>query len=157
MGRLFWKFFLVFWLALLTMGGGMGAAFWLQRNAPGDSRAVSESSLQVDARCASTDCRPLHPVPPPWLPITVGFFVSLVFSGVTAWYFAKPIRQLRSAFAAVAGGDLDTRANPAMGKRHDELADLGKSFDHRVSQHGAIKANNRAEGGLKVDIILPVS
>ena len=30
--RLFWKFFLIIWLALLTMGGGMGAAFWLQRN-----------------------------------------------------------------------------------------------------------------------------
>jgi hypothetical protein len=30
---LFWKFFLVIWLALLTMGGGMGAAFWLQHNA----------------------------------------------------------------------------------------------------------------------------
>ena len=72
--------------------------------------------------------------PPPWLPITLGFFASLIFSGVLAWYFAKPIRQLRSAFTAVADGNLNTRADQTMGQRRDELADLGKSFDHMVSQ-----------------------
>ena len=81
--------------------------------------------------------KPLHlrpDPPPPWLPIILGFFVSLIFSGVSAWYFAKPIRQLRSAFAAVADGDLNTRADQTMGQRHDELADLGKSFDHMVNK-----------------------
>lgn len=219
MGRLFWKFFIVIWLALLTMGGGMGAAFWLQRNAALNAngaepqiavnsaapylnaanlifskggvdglrsfladfrdnpalpplfaidgfgkdllgRAVAPKILaQANSLAAShtnrvrriktTDGQTYllfalssenHPSthhpdpPPPWLPITLGFFVSLIFSGVSAWYFAKPIRQLQSAFTAVAEGDLDTRAGQTMGQRHDELADLGLSFDHMVSQ-----------------------
>jgi len=32
MGRLFWKFFLVFWLSVLTAGIGVGAAVWLWHN-----------------------------------------------------------------------------------------------------------------------------
>ena len=31
MGRLFWKFFLAFWLALLAAGAGVGAAVWLHQ------------------------------------------------------------------------------------------------------------------------------
>jgi two-component system, OmpR family, sensor kinase len=221
MGRLFWKFFLVFWLALLTMGGGMGAAFWLQHNVALNAEKDNESKTLIDVKYAApyvnvaslilqkggvavlrsfleesrntptppifavnelgkdllnrelspetieqakalaatnpsvvrrikTEDRRTHLLfailpennpaktynapPPPWLPITLGFFVSLIFSGVLAWYFAKPIRQLRSAFAAVADGDLNTRAGQTMGQRHDELADLGKSFDYMVNQ-----------------------
>lgn len=236
---LFWKFFLVIWLALLTMGGGMGAVFWLQRNSDlnieGDTKGITQIDVEhaapfvniaslilqkggVDGlRSYLEDSRntPMPPVyvinafgkdllnrelsptiieqakslavsnpsavrriktvdgqtyhlfaifpeispttahalpspfeappfekprhlhpdpPPPWLPITLGFFVSLIFSGALAWYFAKPIRQLRTAFAAVAKGNLDTRSDLTMVQRHDELADLGKSFDHMVNQ-----------------------
>ena len=79
----------------------------------------------------------LHPQPPAapfWLPITLGIISSLIASGLLAWYLAKPIRQLRLAFAAVASGDLNTRSSEQMGNRRDELADLGKSFDHMVGQ-----------------------
>ncbi|MBS1220951.1 MAG: hypothetical protein H6R23_571, partial [Proteobacteria bacterium] len=31
MGRLFWKFFFAFWLALLVAGAGVGAAVWLHQ------------------------------------------------------------------------------------------------------------------------------
>ena len=30
-GRLFWKFFLAFWVALLVASGGVGAAVWLHQ------------------------------------------------------------------------------------------------------------------------------
>lgn len=249
MGRLFWKFFLVFWLALLTMGGGMGGAFWLQHNAALNAEGGSESETLIDIKHAApfisvaslilqkggkdvlrnfleesrnTPAPPVfavnelgkdllnrelspeiidqakalaatnpsvvrriktedgqttllfavHPEanpartynapppfekqppgnpghlppspPPPWLPIILGFFASLIFSGVLAWYFAKPIRQLRSAFTAVADGNLNTRADQTMGQRRDELADLGKSFDHMVSQiQGLVNAQQR--------------
>ena len=238
---LFWKFFLVIWLALLTMGGGMGAAFWLHHNAALNSERDNKGNTRIDFQYAapfvsaasqilqkggvdvlrhylqesrdtlappvfaidefgedllkreispetieqakslavsnpsavqriktadgqiyhlfamipenhpakirtdpprfeqhhplSDKLKPLHPTPPtPLLPITLGFFVSLIFSGVSAWYFAKPIRQLRSAFAAVADGDLNIRAGQTIVQRHDELADLGLSFDHMVKQ-----------------------
>jgi len=55
--------------------------------------------------------------------------VSLVFAALLAWYFSKPIRSLRAAFEAAANGRLDELVEPKMGKRRDELADLGRDFD----------------------------
>ncbi len=72
--------------------------------------------------------------PPPWLPILAGLFASLAFSALLAWYLAKPIRELRGAFASAAAGDLDVRVAPAMGGRRDELADLGRDFDHMAGR-----------------------
>ena len=62
---------------------------------------------------------------------------GLLFSGLLAWWFTKPIRILKKAFNDVADGKLDTRIRPAMGKRRDELAELGQNFDYmtvRISQ-----------------------
>ena len=55
--------------------------------------------------------------------------MSLVFAALLAWYFSKPIRSLRAAFEAAADGCLDELVEPKMGKRRDELADLGRDFD----------------------------
>jgi two-component system OmpR family sensor kinase len=41
---------------------------------------------------------------------------------------------LRTAFDAVAGGDLDARVAPTIGSRHDELADLGRDFDRMADR-----------------------
>jgi len=248
MGRLFWKFFLTFWLALLVAGIGVGTVVWLRHNAWQQEESVNRS---IDVRHASsfvavaenvlrhsgvaglrnfldaineahlppvyavddqnqelmqrsvapdvlqqaralvlqanypeavrlvdaddghryllfvlrpehgftdhprpkpnsesdTSVAPppstanhlLHPRPPrqppsPLLPIIAGTFASLMFSALLAWYFAKPIRSLRHAFAAVANGDLDTRVGELMGKRRDELSDLGRDFDHMAGQ-----------------------
>lgn len=75
-----------------------------------------------------------HEPPSPLLPILAGIFASLLFSAALAWYFAKPIRSLRNAFAAVAKGNLDTRVGALMGSRRDELSDLGQDFDHMAGQ-----------------------
>jgi hypothetical protein len=40
MGRMFWKFFLAFWLALLVAGGGVGTAVWLRHNAESASQSA---------------------------------------------------------------------------------------------------------------------
>jgi two-component system OmpR family sensor kinase len=69
---------------------------------------------------------------PPLLPLLAGWIVSLGFAALLAWYFSKPIRKLRAAFMAVADGDLDGRLEPVMGKRRDELSDLGREFDNMV-------------------------
>ncbi len=254
MGRLFWKFFFAFWLALLTAGIGVGTAVWLQHNAQLDSEQHPETLINrhaaafvtaaagilqysgvtalhdfletlrdkpfppvfaVDERDrdmldrnippeALQQARSLHsqqaypeairllladdghhyllfvpqpkynltgdhrrpivsqpgklhdapdkrppaprshthrapPKPPsPLMSITAGTIASLMFSAALAWYFAKPIRSLRSAFAAVARGKLDTRLATEMGKRHDELADLGRDFDHMAAQIGSL-------------------
>lgn len=70
----------------------------------------------------------------PWTPVWAGLIASLIFAALLAWYVSKPIKELRKAFARVAGGNLEDKVSPAMGKRRDELADLGRSFDRMTTQ-----------------------
>lgn len=70
----------------------------------------------------------------PAMPLIVGIFVSLIFAAMLAWYFSKPIKQLRLAFESAAGGNLDARVGMVMQGRRDELADLGSAFDMMVSR-----------------------
>jgi two-component system OmpR family sensor kinase len=69
---------------------------------------------------------------------------SLVFGAALAWYLARPIRHLRSAFAALAQGRLDTRVAPLTGRRRDEIADLGRDFDTMAQQIQALIAAQRS-------------
>jgi two-component system OmpR family sensor kinase len=79
---------------------------------------------------------PPGPPPSPVLLVIVGTLASLIFSAWLAWYLAKPIRSLRLAFDDLAEGKLDTRIGAAMGKRRDELVDLGRNFDHMAGRVG---------------------
>lgn len=46
-----------------------------------------------------------------------------------AWYLSRPLRHLREALLSVAQGNLATRVRPLMGRRRDEIVDLGADFD----------------------------
>lgn len=86
-----------------------------------------------------TSRRLSHHTPPSLiLPIASGLLASLLFSAALAWYFVRPIRSLRNAFAAAAQGNLATRVAHVMGRRHDELAELGRDFDHMAEQLGSL-------------------
>lgn len=74
----------------------------------------------------------------PVVPLLAGVFASFIFAAILAWYFSKPIKQLRQAFASAANGSLDVRIGTAMGNRHDELADLGSAFDLMATRLGAL-------------------
>lgn len=231
MGRLFWKFFFAFSLALLLMGVGVGATVWLHRQAHEPlnpelaagprtalqlrmsaailandgaevlrgvlkslkreglpqvyavdaagtellGRAVSPGALAQARELASADrehsparrvlaadqreyllfvpadSAPRREPPPPphrdgpfpLLLIVFGVIASLGFSALLAWYLAKPIRHLRWAFEATAAGKLDTRVAPRMGGRRDEIADLGRDFDHMAQQLQQLVASQR--------------
>lgn len=136
MGRLFWKFFLIFWLAHLVTSVGVGMAMWTLRPAHSPGPGFIAPPSAPPHRGPPPHYGP--PMPPgmslPLVPIVAGSLVSLIFAGLLAWYFARPIRLLRGAFAAVASGELETRVGPAMGGRSDELADLGKNFDDMAGQ-----------------------
>jgi len=223
MGRLFWKFFLAFWLALLVAGAALGSLVWLHqqgerrdeptlvagpraelalrsaaatlhhggvaalrelladeapargaalvyavdaegrdllgRSVPAEALAQArEWSTQAQSRRAARATRrdaasglllfvalpadaPARPLLrpgrraasaqalPPALIAAIGLLASLAFSAILAWSLTKPVRQLRRAVAAVAAGRLETRVAPAMGRRGDELGDLGRDFD----------------------------
>lgn len=262
MGRLFWKFFFAFWVALLVAGAGVGSAVWWQHNntVKGQLSAAAfidryaemfvssaASVLQYGGVAAlrkflnETRDNPLPPIyaiddenreilnrrvepqiwqqarslqsqhsspkvvgmisaddgqsyllfvtpsgpnlidkHQPWtqsvpkdvsaalsesanpraplLLIVSGFLASLLFSAALAWYFARPIRSLRNAFSAVADGKLDTRVAQAMGKRQDELADLGRDFDHMAAQlESLISAQQRLLNDVSHELRSPLA
>jgi len=66
--------------------------------------------------------------------LLAGLLTSMLFAWLLAWYFSKPIRSLRRALEAAARGQLDVRLGSEMGKRRDELADLGRHFDSMAQQ-----------------------
>lgn len=223
MGRLFWKIFLAFWLALVVAAVG-STAVWLQHEKPEDAveftagprggygmelaasmlrddgvealrgwmrhrrhpmpiyavdeagrdvlgRPVPQAALDrareiVRRRGDSFRARsvagpggeryllfaplpagaylPTRPPLEPWQLIAIGLVTSLAFSAALAWYLARPIRSLRSAFDAAAAGRLDTRVSAQIGSRRDEIADLGRDFDRMAGQlHSLIAAQRR--------------
>jgi two-component system OmpR family sensor kinase len=74
----------------------------------------------------------------PFIPIGAAVLASLLFAALLAWYFARPIRALRQAFDAAAGGDLAPRfpAKPRAGG--DELTTLGRDFDRMTARLRAL-------------------
>lgn len=128
MGRLFWKFFALLWLAQVVTTLLVGAAIWIEHQHFHEHEHFTFEP-------------PLPPPPPgpeilhvPLLPIFTGGFVSLLFAAVLAWYFSRPIKHLRTAIEGFSKGELKTRVSGEMLKRNDELSDLGKDFDLMASQ-----------------------
>ncbi|MBG6223315.1 MULTISPECIES: ATP-binding protein [unclassified Janthinobacterium] len=68
-----------------------------------------------------------------FIPLAAAIAASLLFSFLLAWYFARPIRDLRQAFEAASQGDLAPRFH-ASGKRGDELTDLRRDFDRMTGR-----------------------
>ncbi|MBI5891670.1 MAG: HAMP domain-containing protein [Nitrosomonadales bacterium] len=174
MGRLFWKFFFIFWLAQVFTSFGVGLAVWALRPEmpqafvlpmPGDQPGrppfpPPESRENIPSPPGTqSGMPPLAPptgmgIPrppprpqgfmPPLLPVFAGSLASLIFAALLAWYFARPIRTLRTAFDSVANGKFDTRIGLSMSGRRDELADLGQDFDRMASRlQGLMDAQRR--------------
>lgn len=155
MGRLFWKFFIMFWLAQMFTSLGVGLAIWAlrpelpQRNIPSIQEtlpAPHDMHGHVEMPPLGMPFAPPHErsLLPPLLPILAGSGASVFFAAILAWYFSRPIRTLRSAFDAVANGKLDTRIGSGMDGRKDELADLGQDFDYMAARlQGLMEAQRR--------------
>jgi len=108
---------------------GLGA---LQRVATPDGSVVTVFAPAEVVRAALG--RASEKTPPPfWLPILATVLISTLFGGFMAWYVSHPIRTLQWALQRVAAGQLDTRVQGLMGRRRDELAELGADFD-RMAQ-----------------------
>ncbi len=156
MGRLFWKFFLTFWLTILLAGAGVGSIVWLRHQSvisnenqtepfhgrigdehPAFKYWMNHDGGQLPLPPPFPDGNkhfPHKPPPPPITLIVSGILASLGFSFALAWYFAKPLRRLRYAISSLAQGDLAIRVADSMGNRRDELSDLGRDFDHMAEQ-----------------------
>jgi two-component system, OmpR family, sensor kinase len=165
LGRLFWKFFAFVALAQLAGIIAIGALFWLTQDrseegmrpnvgimspAPGAPREGPAFPRGAELAPPPAE-RPHGPPPghhgprpfPPLAPTIATLLASLGTAALLAWYFAKPIRGLREAFAAASRGRLDHRVAPSMGARQDELADLGREFDRMAAQLEAVMEGHR--------------
>jgi signal transduction histidine kinase len=79
-----------------------------------------------------------------WLPVVAATLASLLFAALLAWYFSRPIRALRKAFEAAAGGDLAPKfAHEKISMGGDELAELGHDFDRMSAQLRSLMEHQR--------------
>ena len=137
MGRLFWKFFTVFWLAQIAIFLTVGLMLLAWPSASLDTPFKHPTERwSTTGQAQPQPGEPLRReggLPPP-LPLGAGLLVSIAFAAWLSWYFSRPIRSLNAAFEALADGKLDTRVGKAMGSRRDELADLGQAFDRSAAK-----------------------
>jgi two-component system sensor histidine kinase CpxA len=81
-----------------------------------------------------------------------------VVSFFLAGYLARPIRRIRAAAAAFAGGDLAARAGTRLGSRRDEAADLVREFDRMADRVAAsMQAQQRFIGDVSHEIKSPLA
>jgi signal transduction histidine kinase len=98
--------------------------------APGEQNPPVAGEQNPPAPGGQKPPTPGRVMSPTLLPLLAGSLVSLLFATLLAQYFARPIRILRQAFLSVEKGKMGTRIGQSMGKRNDELADLGTGFDN---------------------------
>lgn len=66
------------------------------------------------------------------------FLLALAVTGIISYWLARnitaPIRQLQQATQEISRGDLAARVDARVGKRRDELGELGREFDRMAEQ-----------------------
>ncbi len=84
---------------------------------------------------------------PPWWPLGLRWAAMLLSSGLVCYamarYLLAPVTTLSEATRALAQGDLDVRVSGRLGKRRDELADLGEDFDFMAGRLGDLLDHQR--------------
>ena len=114
-GRLFWKLLLALWLSMvLSFAGTLAYITLMGRPLPPDE----STSLGLI----------------PLVPLVSAMVAILIIGPALAWYLSRPLRHLRWALRRAAEGRFDTRVQPLMDGRRDEIADLAQEFDRMASQ-----------------------
>ena len=92
------------------------------------------------------------------LRVGIGLGISALFCFWLAWYLTRPVHRLRQASRALADGALDSRVAGSIGRRRDEIADLGRDFDHMAARLQAqIEAQRRLLRDLSHELRSPLA
>ena len=89
-------------------------------------------------------------------------FVFTVAGGIFCYlvirYLTKPLNQLGEAAASIADGRLDTRVDPSLKERRDEIADLARNFDRMAERiEASITGQRRLLGDISHELRSPLS
>jgi signal transduction histidine kinase len=114
-GRLFWKLLLALWLSMVLSFAGTLAYFLLMGRPPPPGGDGMVGYV-------------------PFVPLISAMAAVLIIGPALAWYLSRPLRHLRWALRRAAEGRFDTRVQPLMAGRRDEIADLAQEFDRMASQ-----------------------
>jgi two-component system sensor histidine kinase CpxA len=81
-----------------------------------------------------------------------------IFCVLVIRYLTKPLNQLGEAAAAIAEGRIDTRVDPSLKDRRDEIADLARNFDRMAERIEAlITGQRRLLGDVSHELRSPLS
>jgi len=81
-----------------------------------------------------------------------------IFCYLISRYLTKPLAKLGDAAANIAEGRLDTRVDPSLGRRRDEIADLARNFDRMAERIEAlITGQRRLLGDVSHELRSPLS
>ena len=127
LGRLFWKLLLALVMSnVLAIGGTVGFFLLTGRQMPSQPAGMPMWG------------------PVPIVPLVSAVIAVLIIGLVLAWYLSHPLRHLSWALARFAEGRLDTRVEPLMSGRRDEIADLAYDFDRMAARIEQLAQANRA-------------
>ncbi|HZS25999.1 MAG TPA: HAMP domain-containing protein, partial [Candidatus Angelobacter sp.] len=79
----------------------------------------------------------------PRLGIVLSILAAGLISYLLALYLTSPVKKLITVVQSFAEGNLDARVTPELGNRRDELADLGREFDHMAEQIAALISSQK--------------
>ena len=81
-----------------------------------------------------------------------------IFCYLISRYLTKPLAKLGDAAANIAEGRLDTRVDPSLRRRRDEIADLARNFDRMAERIEAlITGQRRLLGDVSHELRSPLS
>lgn len=89
-------------------------------------------------------------------------FVFTIAGGIFCYlvirYLTKPLNQLGEAAAGIAEGRIETRVDPSLKERRDEIADLARNFDRMAERIDAlITGQRRLLGDVSHELRSPLS
>ena len=115
-GRLFWKLVLALWISMILSIAGAVTYLQLTGHTPPPDDGIARIGMV------------------PVVPLVSGGIAILITGLALAWYLSRPLQHLRWALRQMAEGRLDTRVQPLMGRRSDEIVDLAHDFDRMAAQ-----------------------
>lgn len=93
-----------------------------------------------------------------WVRLAVSFLLCGAICYALARHLTDPLDKLKGATQKLAAGDLSARVSGSMGRRFDEIADLGKHFDRMAERiEGLVTAQTRLLRDISHELRSPLS